>query len=113
MNAAAGSREGSLGWEAPGAAPLSPRGDSRSAADRRTDYEAASGQKEIQRQLGISRDTDRLDKKRGLQGELAEGQERVAWARISPAPFGDFCTHKSHPGFGGGAPAAPPPSPKG
>ena len=38
--------------------PLSPRGDSRSAAEHRTGHEVAGGPKEIQRHLGISSDTD-------------------------------------------------------
>ena len=42
---------------------FSPRGDSRSTADRRTDYEVAEGPKEIRRHLGIGPDTHRLDKK--------------------------------------------------
>ena len=45
---------------------LSPRGDSRSAAAHRTNYEGAEGPKEIQRQLGITPDTNRLDKTGGL-----------------------------------------------
>ena len=66
---------------------LSPRGDSRSAADRRTGYEAAIGPKEIQWLPGSFPDKNQLDKRGGPQGELAEGQERVAWARVSPAVF--------------------------
>ena len=56
----------------------------------RTDHEEASGLAEIQWQLGISLDSDRLDKKRG--------------SRVSLARFGDFCAYKSHPGSGGGTP---------
>ena len=42
---------------------------------------------EFQWQLSFTPDTDRLDKKEGVwQGELAEGQEKVAWAR-SPQRF--------------------------
>ena len=49
---------------------LSPRGDSRSPADRPAGYEAASGLKDIQRQPGRKLPPDQLDKKgvRGLPG---------------------------------------------
>ena len=57
----------------------------------RTDYEGAGGPAEIQWQPGIKFTPDRLDKQRG--------------SGVSPAPFGDFCAYKSHPGSGGGTPA--------
>ena len=76
------------GAEPPPAPALSPRGDSRSTAEHRTDYEEADGPAEIQWQLGIASDTHRLGTQRG--------------PGVSPAVFGDFCAYKSHPGFGAG-----------
>src|SRR5699024_10019024 len=64
-----------------------PEGRQAKCVTHRTGYEVAAGPAEIQRQPGIPFVGVRLDKKRGLQGELAEGQERVAWARVSPSPF--------------------------
>ena len=71
----------------------SPRAVRRSTAGHRTGYEAAGGLKDIQRQPGRKSPPDRL-------GKRGSG--------VSPAPFGDFCAYKSHPGSGAGK--APPES---
>ena len=54
----------------------------------RIDCEGARGPVVFQWLPGPKSAGDRLDKKRG--------------AGVSPAPFGDFCAYKSHPGSGAG-----------
>ena len=67
-----------------------PEGRQAKCVTHRTDYEGAGGSAEIQWQPGIKFIPDQLDKQRG--------------SGVSPAPCGDFCAYKSHPGSGAGSP---------
>ena len=82
------------------AKPISPRGGSRSAADRRTGYEVAGGLKKIQRLPGIIPDKNRLDKTGGLGSPQR--------------PFGYFSGEGKVPrGAGAEPPSEQPLSPRG